>query len=131
MRAEVEVVRLPSRRVESGQHFDTLFEDEHARLYKALYFVTGNRQEAEELMQDAFLKVWERWDHVRTMEDPVGYLFKVALNGFRMQRRRTAMAVRKTLSLEEHRDEYRDADIRADIRRLLVGLTHGNERPSC
>ena len=29
-------------------------------LYKALYFVTGSRQDAEELMQDAFLKLWER-----------------------------------------------------------------------
>jgi Sigma-70 region 2 len=26
--------------------------------------VTGNRQEAEEIMQDAFLRLWEQWDRV-------------------------------------------------------------------
>ncbi len=50
---------------------------------KALYFVTGDRHDAEELMQDAFLKLWERWDRIETIDDPTGYLFRVALNGFR------------------------------------------------
>lgn len=123
VRAEGEVVTLPSERVRVVRQFDVLFEDEHERLFKALYFVTGDRQDAEELMQDAFLKLWERWDRIHSIDDPVGYLFRVALNGFRMQRRRTAMAIRKTLPVAEHRDEYRDADMRADLRQLLVGLT--------
>jgi DNA-directed RNA polymerase specialized sigma24 family protein len=37
--------------------FDELFLDVHDRLYRALYFVTGNSHDAEELMQDAFLKL--------------------------------------------------------------------------
>ncbi len=41
-------------------------------------------------MQDAFLKLWERWDQIHTIEDPTGYLFRVALNGFRMRRRHAA-----------------------------------------
>ncbi len=114
---------FPTGRVDAGRTFDTLFEEEHERLFKALYFVTGDRQDAEELMQDAFLKLWERWDRIHTIDDPVGYLFRVALNGFRMRRRRTAMAVRKTLPVAEQRDAYRDADMRADVRQLLTGLT--------
>ena len=43
MRAEGEVVRLPIERVEAWARFDTFFEDEHERLFKTLYFVTGNR----------------------------------------------------------------------------------------
>src|SRR6266545_3571096 len=81
-----EVVMLPSRRVESRARFDEFFEGEHERLYKALYFVTGNRQDAEELMQDAFMKLWERWDQIDRISDPTGYLFRVAFNGFRMRR---------------------------------------------
>ena len=80
----------------AGARFDTFFEDEHERLFKALYFVTGNRHDAEELMQDAFLKVWERWDEAR-ITDPTGYLFRVALNGFRSRRRRAAVALRKAI----------------------------------
>ena len=52
---------FPSERVEAWARFDTFFEEEHERLFKALYFVTGNRHDAEELMQDAFLRLWERW----------------------------------------------------------------------
>ena len=96
VRAEGEVVRLPTERVEARARFDTFFEEEHERLFKALYFVTGNRHDAEELMQDAFLKLWERWDETR-ITDPTGYLFRVALNGFRSRHRRAAVALRKAI----------------------------------
>jgi hypothetical protein len=95
VQAEGEVVEFPSRPVEAWARFDDFFEEEHERLFKALYFVTGNRQDAEELMQDAFLKLWERWSELHRISDPVGYLFRVALNGFRMRRRRAAMAIRR------------------------------------
>jgi RNA polymerase sigma factor (sigma-70 family) len=123
MRAEGEVVPFPSERVEAWARFDTFFEDEHERLFKALYFVTGNRQDAEELMQDAFLKMWERWDRIHLIDDPTAYLFRVALNGFRMRRRRTAMAFRKAIPVPEPRDAFLDAEIRADVRQLLLVIT--------
>jgi predicted RNA polymerase sigma factor len=34
-----------------------------------LCFDTGDRHEAEEIMQDAFLRMWERWDEGR-FDDP-------------------------------------------------------------
>jgi Tol biopolymer transport system component len=69
VRAEGEVMRIHEERVEPSTSFDGFFEAEHERLYKALYFVTGSRQDAEELMQDAFLKLWERWDRIHTIVD--------------------------------------------------------------
>jgi len=123
MRAEGEVVRLPIDRVEAWARFDTFFAEEHERLFKALYFVTGNRHDAEELMQDAFLRLWERWDDIGSIADPTGYLFRVALNGFRMRRRRAATALRKVAPVAEERDGFLDAEMRADVRQLLLGLT--------
>ena len=124
VRAEGEVVvPFPSGRVEGWARFDTFFQEEHERLFKALYFVTGNRHDAEELMQDAFLRLWERWDQIGTIEDPTGYLFRVALNGFRMRRRRAAMAVRKVIPVPERRDLFFDAEMRADVRQLLLEVT--------
>jgi RNA polymerase sigma factor (sigma-70 family) len=124
VRAEGEVVvPFPSGRVEAWARFDTFFQEQHERLFKALYFVTGNRHDAEELMQDAFLRLWERWDEIGTIEDPTGYLFRVALNGFRMRRRRAAMAIRKVVPVPERRDLFLDAEMRADVRRLLLEVT--------
>jgi len=120
--AEGEVIPLRRGPAEARTRFDTFFAEEHERLFKALYFVTGNRQDAEELMQEAFLKLWERWDDPK-IYDPTGYLFRVALNAFRSRRRRAAVAIRKALPAAEPRDEYLDVEVRADVQRLLMRLT--------
>ena len=114
---------FPVERVEARARFDEFFEDEHERLFKALYFVTGNRQDAEELMQDAFMKLWERWDQIDRIADPTGYLFRVALNGFRMRRRQAATALRRLTPVVEERDPFVEVEMRADVQRLLLGLT--------
>lgn len=103
--------------------FDAFFLDEHERLYRALYFVTGNRDDAEELMQDAFLKLWERWDRIDELDDATGYLFKVALNGYRMRTRRAGVAARRAIRAEPAKDPFADIDVKEDVRRMLGGLT--------
>ncbi len=35
---------------------------------------------AEEITDDAFLGARRRWEHVRTLDDPEGYVFKIARN---------------------------------------------------
>jgi len=116
-------VGFPTERVEVRAYFDEFVEDEHERLYKALYFVTGNREDAEDLAQDAFLKLWERWDQIGRITDPAGYLFRVALNGFRMRRRRAAVALRKLAPVTTEADAFAEAEMRADVRSLLLRLT--------
>ena len=123
VRAEGEVVRFPRERVEGWARFDTFFQEEHERLFKALYFVTGNRHDAEELMQEAFLRLWERWHEIERIDDPTAYLFRVSLNAFRSRRRRAATALRRVSPMVEVRDEFTDAEMRADVRRLLLGCT--------
>jgi RNA polymerase sigma factor (sigma-70 family) len=102
--------------------FEELFLDVHDRLYRALYFITGSSADAEELMQDAFLKLWERWDRIEEIDDPVAYLFRSALNGFRMRMRRTRTAARRLMPLASTRDPFDDVNVREDVRRMLRGL---------
>jgi RNA polymerase sigma-70 factor (ECF subfamily) len=102
--------------------FEELFLDVHDRLYRALYFITGSSADAEELMQDAFLKLWERWDRLDTIEDPVTYLFRVALNGFRMRARHARMATRRLILPADSRDPFDDVNLRDDVHRMLRGL---------
>jgi RNA polymerase sigma-70 factor (sigma-E family) len=81
-----------ARRVET---FEDFFHDNYERLLRAMYLATGNRHEAEDLAQDAMARVLERWDRVREVEDPVGYVYRVALNRRRSLLRRLAVGVRK------------------------------------
>jgi hypothetical protein len=38
------------------------FDETHQRLFGGLCLVTGDRHEAQEIMQDAYLQLWERCD---------------------------------------------------------------------
>ena len=59
MQAEDNVVEFGGERVVPAGplDFEELFLSVHDRLYRALYFITGSSADAEELMQDAFLKL--------------------------------------------------------------------------
>jgi RNA polymerase sigma-70 factor (ECF subfamily) len=98
-------------------------EHEHARLFGALCLVTGNRSEAEEIMQDAFLRLWERWDRVAEIDDPSGYLFRTAMNVFRNRYRRAAVALRKTISIAPTEDALATVEDRDVVVRALRDLT--------
>ena len=116
-------MRLPTELAEHGARFDTFVEEEHVRLFKALYFVTGSREEAEDLAQEAFLKLWERWDRIDSIDDPRAYLFRIALNGSKMRARAARRASRRAVPLGVVHDPYDDVDIREDVRRMLLSLT--------
>jgi RNA polymerase sigma-70 factor, ECF subfamily len=74
--------------------FQDFYDMEQAGLFGAMCLITGNRSDAEDLTQEAFLKVWERWERVRSMERPSGYLYRTAMNAFRMRRRRARVAMK-------------------------------------
>ena len=99
--------------------FEELFWDEHERLYRALYLIVGNSQEAEELMQDAFVHVLERWDRI---DSPAGYLYRSAFNSTRSRFRRLQLAARRSLSIGEPEDSFAAADLRDQVVRSLREL---------
>jgi RNA polymerase sigma-70 factor (ECF subfamily) len=118
MQAEGDVVRFP-REAEAPPDFTAFFAEEHRGLFKALYFVTGNRADAQELMQEAFLALWERWDTIDRIHDPTGYLFRVALNGFRMRARAARRTARRLVAIDPSYDPFDEIDLREDVRRML------------
>jgi Sigma-70 region 2 len=70
--------------VGEGVAFEHAFEDffglEQERLLRVLWLVTGSLQEAEDIVQDTFLRVWERWPDIGSMESPSGQHSLVVLN---------------------------------------------------
>lgn len=103
--------------------FEEFFEAERRRLLRALYLLTGNTEEAEEIQQDAFLALWERWDRVATMDDPTGYLYRTAMNRHRSGLRRTARAARRAIGQAHGGDLFAESDERDALARALATLT--------
>jgi RNA polymerase sigma-70 factor (ECF subfamily) len=103
--------------------FEAFFQAEARTLFRRLCAVTGNSAEAEEIMQDAFLALWERWDRVDEIKDPTAYLYRTAMNVFRKRSRRASLALRRTLSLASDPLPFSEIDEQQDIVAALAELT--------
>ena len=113
---------------EQAPPFEGFFDQHYERLLRVLYLATGDRHEAEDLAQDAFVRVYERWDKIAGLERPDGYLYRTALNLRRSRLRRLAVATRKLLGgrqSEEVADPASQSDERDAIRRALAALPAG------
>jgi RNA polymerase sigma-70 factor (ECF subfamily) len=124
--ADPPVPRLADRR--DGQphepaSFEAFFERLHGDLFAALWLITRNRHEAEELAQDAFLRLWERWDRVAAMDDPEGYLYRTAMNAFRSRSRRASLALRHIARPRPVDDAFAGVERREMLVQALASLT--------
>ncbi len=116
------VAEVRSLEPEAAVTFEGFYEAESLTLFRRLWLVTGNRAEAEEIMQEAFLRVWERWDRVGSMDHPVGYLYRTAMNVFRKRYRRAVLAMRRTVGRAPGRDDFADVEDRDVVRQILGSL---------
>ena len=109
---------------EQAQAFDGFFDGHYERLVRAMYLSTGDRYEAEDLAQEAMARVYERWERVRETEDPLGYLYRVALNARRSRLRRVAVAARSITRSGRRQESHptNEADDRQAIMRALRQL---------
>jgi RNA polymerase sigma factor (sigma-70 family) len=108
-----ESIRLTSEHpVDASASFEEFVEAHHARLFGAMCLVTGDRYEAEEIAQEAFLRILERWNYVSTLQDPIGYLYRTAMNEFRKRYRRASLAIRRAVSLAPPPESFDVADDR-------------------
>jgi RNA polymerase sigma-70 factor (ECF subfamily) len=103
--------------------FEEFSETERGRLFRALLLVTHDSAEAEDVMQEAFVRVWERWDRVGTHDDPVGYLFKTALNLHRSAVRRAVAAAKRSLRPPAEHDPFEKVIDHDEAVRSLAALT--------
>ena len=110
-------------RAEAAISFEEFFDAERVRLFKALFVITGNRSEAEDISQEAFLRLWERWDDVAAMDEPAGYLHRTAINVFRDRRRRFVLGMKRAIRLSPAPDEYETVEARSVAAALLGTLT--------
>lgn len=112
-------------RVRVPQTFEGFYRENRDRLFRALLVVTRDRHQADELTQESFAKVWARWGSVASMDNPAGYLFRVALNThFKGTRRARQLARRhlidRSTQVEDPISEVNSRDV---IDRAILLLT--------
>ncbi|MEV6629309.1 SigE family RNA polymerase sigma factor [Actinoplanes sp. NPDC051470] len=74
--------------------FDTVYAAQYADLTVQLYAYFGDRQEAQDVVQEAFCRALRRWSKVARYDDPVAWVRRVAWNlaVSRWRRSRTALS---------------------------------------
>jgi RNA polymerase sigma-70 factor (ECF subfamily) len=102
--------------------FEEFFHVERDRLFRVMFVITKSRQESEDLSQEAFARVWERWDAVGAMENPTGYLHRAAMNLFRSRYRRALLAARRGIGIAAEEDAYEAVDDRLVALQALGSL---------
>jgi RNA polymerase sigma factor (sigma-70 family) len=105
--------------------FEEFFEAEHGRLARALYLLTGSATEADELAQEAMVRVYERWGQVHQMASPQGYLFRTALNLHRSRLRWLASQARHVFQVTASPDPAEAVQSRDSIARAMASLPTG------
>ena len=109
---------------ETNRGFVAFFTAHYGDLAKALYLLTRDPAEADELAQEAMTRVYERWSRVQTMDSPGGYLYRTALNLHRKRARRLAVfAVIHPSGAREGADPAQVVEDRSEIVRLLATLS--------
>jgi RNA polymerase sigma-70 factor (ECF subfamily) len=74
--------------------FDEFYAAQYGNLTVQLYMYFGDRQEAHDIVQEAFCRAYARWRIVSQYEDPIGWVRRVAWNQALSKWRRTKTALR-------------------------------------
>jgi RNA polymerase sigma factor (sigma-70 family) len=100
--------------VEGPPNFEDFYRAEFPGLVRAMFLLVPVADEAQELAQEAMVRVYERWDRVSAMEFPRAYLYRVATNLNRSRLRSLAVRARRLRALG------------ADLRDVEIDLARGD-----
>ena len=62
------------------QEFEELFREHYQLVYRTAYGITGRNEDAEDVLQNVFLKVFRRGILPDLQKNPKGYLYRAAVN---------------------------------------------------
>ena len=109
----------------NAQEFKQRFMPFHRLLYRVAFHLTGNVQDAEDLLQDLYLKLWQRRDSLPEEATNEAYLATMMRNLFVDQRRLKRLDTSADLKNDDGPPDERSLDRQIDARdevRHLEGL---------
>ncbi|MEZ7007574.1 RNA polymerase sigma factor [Streptomyces sp. AD55] len=62
-----------------ARDFETFFAESHARLLARLIMVSGSLEDAEDVLQEAFVEAYRVWDRIAGYELPEAWVYRVAV----------------------------------------------------
>ncbi|MGZ5400629.1 MAG: RNA polymerase sigma factor [Nocardioides sp.] len=71
--------------------FEWIFRSSYASVLRTTYLVLHDRGRAEEVTQDAFLRLYERWRSIQTVEHPEAWVRRVAVRAAVRSAQRTRL----------------------------------------
>ncbi len=94
----------------SQKEFKLLFDNNFEQLRDYVYFMCGNIEQAEDVAQEAFMKLWEKRTEIKR-ETVLSYLFRIAHNIFINQTRHAKLSFNfqnqnKTAEIDNSSPEY-------------------------
>ena len=141
--------RTASRRSPGGQGtggdvsaYDTLVRKYDRQIFRIAQHITQNREDAEDVMQDAFLKAYEKLDQFQGNSKFYTWLVRIAVNEslMRLRKRRSGkmVSIDEDVATEEGsvpRDladwapdpeqNYNQTELNKILRKTIKGLPHG------
>ena len=85
----------------SSEAFDRFVGVYHDKIFRYSFTMCGHREDAEEVAQEALLKVFENLDQLDAPERLKPWVFRIAKNACLMKRRKSVFAPAHELSLDE------------------------------
>lgn len=98
----------------ADEAIDDLYRQHHVRLVRLAVLLTSDTGVAEEVVQEAFVNVWRRWDKMRDHDAASAYLRTAVVNLCRSHLRRRMLEIRHRMQRREDAIEI-DSSARMDV----------------
>ncbi len=93
-RERARVVQVGGVPMPSEADFAALYQARFSDLSAQLYAYLGDSTEAQDVVQEAFVRAWQRWPKISEYDDPVAWVRRVAWNLATSRHRRLAVVRR-------------------------------------
>ncbi|MFW5886180.1 MAG: RNA polymerase sigma factor [Bacteroidota bacterium] len=91
------------------EYFEYIFRKYHVQLYNIVYKYTNSEHQAEDVIQEVFVKLWEKGEKIKINSSVKSYLFRSAIN----------MAITKA-RVNKHVKNYEDIAGNDNIEGLFI-----------
>ncbi|MFJ2776209.1 MULTISPECIES: SigE family RNA polymerase sigma factor [unclassified Kitasatospora] len=109
--------------------FAAFVQQRSGALFRTAYLLTGNRELAEDLLQEALEKACRHWKRVAVADSPEAYVRRIVVNLANDRWRRLSRAGVRTEAVPEDLpapgDAYRTVELRDELVRALHALPIG------